>query len=765
MEKLKDFTISQLLLAIAGILALLFTLVYGNAGWGFLLLCIGIIAFFEGFFDFRKNEILSPYSLMILSPLLLLEYSSIIDFRIRVMCFVLLIYVFNAAYKKSVREIKFSLLKAKPVTVWFTALVLFSLAAVAIYLQGIQLSGDEPHYLMITQSLVEDGDFDLKNNFEEKAYYKYLPMDLRFHGGDYNGKYRSFHLPGVSFLLIPFYWLFSVLGVGKFIPPALYFRLAAAVLNAFFALGLFLILKRKFPDREITWFWLMFLVIFPLIFHSIHLYPELPAATLLIFAYFFTFLDKKNYLLTGLLLSFIPWFHVKYIPPLLVLAVAVVYRLFKPFKFFRPLDKERIKRLILLVIFPVISIILLVIYSKTLYGSYSPMDIFPKESYWGVSWLLRLKVFLAYFLDQRDGLLFYGPVFFLFFFSFKKKFQDKYLLLGILVSYVFFHAFTTVRGAYAPAGRPLIFISWILIIFIANNEKFLPEGQKREAGKLGSWEVKKTRKQLKAEATSNEKFLRGGIGGAVFSKSAPPGWRILLGLSFFVLVWLFYYPLFMYQPVFAGTVERASGFNLFLGSDFIHLWELFPSFLTEPPSSHPANFIWMGILIVWLLFYYLRPFKIKNPDSAQSGVVVPLVLFLIFAFLYCFFPHVHLVSQNKYIDEVISFYNNSGNFRYVPEKNGFRIKPGNNYDIFIDRKMVREDKVTFHFTHMDVNDVVIRNGKRLLFRLKNTGKKEVSVGLRLSSLKTLKVRNKIVSHIGFETRSRQKDSYLWLEIK
>jgi hypothetical protein len=66
---------------------------------------------------------------------------------------------------------------------------------------------------------------------------------------------------------------------------------------------------------------------------------------------------------------------------------------------------------------------------------------------------------------------------------------------------------------------------------------------------------------------------------------------------------------------------------------------------------------------------------------------------------------------------------------------------------------------------MDVNDVTIRNGKRLLFRLKNTGKKEVSLDLQLSSLKTLKVKNKLVSHIGIETQSRQKNSYLWLEIK
>jgi hypothetical protein len=246
----------------------------------------------------------------------------------------------------------------------------------------------------------------------------------------------------------------------------------------------------------------------------------------------------------------------------------------------------------------------------------------------------------------------------------------------------------------------------------------------------------------------------------------PPCHGVLLGLSFFVLVWLFYYPLFMYQPVFAGSVERASGFNLFLGSDFIHLWELFPSFLTKPPSSHPANFVWIGILLAGLLLYYLKPLKIiKKPVLTQPTAVIPFILFLFFAFLYCFFPHVHLVSQNKHIDEVISFYNNSRNFRYVAEKKGFRIKSGNNYDIFIDRKMVRKDKVTFHFTHMDVNDVTIRNGKRLLFRLKNIGKKEVSLDLQLSSLKTLKVKNKLVSHIGIETQSSQKDSYLWLEIK
>jgi hypothetical protein len=710
-----------------GVVVLLFTLLYGSGGWGFLLLCFGIVLMFEYIFGFRERKIVNPYYLMIFSPLLLLEYSSITDFRIRALCFVLLIYLVNASYHRGVKKFNVSLLKARPMVVWFMAFIVFALAAVVLYRQGIHLSGDEPHYIMITQSLVEDGDFDLKNNMEEKTYYRYLPVELRFHGGDYKGKYRSFHLPGVSLLLIPFYWLFHVLDLGKVLAPALYFRLVAAVLNAFFAFCLFYILKRKFPDRDITGFWLLVLCLFPLVFHAVHLYPELPAATLMMGAYLFTFGDKKNYLLAGLLLSLIPWFHVKYIPPLLVLAAAILYRLFKPFRPFWPLEKGKVKGLLQFVFFPVIGVILLVIYSKTLYGSYSPTDIFPKESYWSVPWLLRLKVFLAYFLDQRDGLLFYSPLFFLFFFSWKRRLEGQFLLLGLAFVYIFFHAFTTVRGAYAPAGRPLMFVSWIFILFIAH---FYFHTLKERAGSRG-----------------------------VFT------YRLLVGLSFFVLLWLIYYPLFMYQPVFAGTLQRASGLNLFLGSDFMPLWQFFPSFLTQPLSSHPANFVWIGFLFIALLIFYWGPLKrIKKPLFTHAPAVIALVLFLLAVFLYCIYPHVHLIHENKHTDDIISFYNNSRNFRYVPGKRGFRIKAGNCYDIFIDGQRSREDKVTFHFAHTDVNGVIVRNGKRLLYKSGSGGEKEISFSIRLSSLTTLRVKNKPVSHIGIETWSKRENSYLWLVI-
>lgn len=729
MDKLKKFLTFQVALPIGGILALILTLIYGRAGFGILFVCGSMIVFFENIFKFKDNKKFNPYLLMIFSPLLLLKYSSITDFKIRALCFIFFIYIFNVAYARSVKRIKFSLLNAKPVKVWFTAFLIFSIVSTVIYMQGIHLSGDEPHYLMITQSLVEDGGFDLKNNINEKSYLNYFPLiieDRDFHTVINNGKHLSFHLPGVSFLLIPFYLLFKL--VGGVIPPALYFRLAASVINAFFALVLFYILRMKFPGKNITGSWLLFLCIYPLVLHSVHLYPELPAAALMMAAYFTASSPRRNIILMGLFLSLIPWFHVKYIPPLLVLTLAILYDLLKPFKPFN-LNKEKIKRLLLFSICPIISMALLVIYCKTLYNTYSPTNIFPRESYWTVPILLRIKVFLAYFLDQRDGLLFYSPLFFLAFWGMRKKPNDRYLLLGIALSYILFHAFTSVRGAYSPAGRPLMFIIWIFIILIIHFYYNI----------------------LKEHPKFSYYF----------------SYKMLTGFSFFVLIWLIYYPFFMYQPVFRGTretIERASGLNLFLGSDYISLWNFFPSFLTEPTRMHPANFIWIGLLAVVLALYYVRPLKwIAIPFKPMRRKMIAFLLFIGFSFLYCFYPHVHLLPRNKFISKSVSFFNNSKNFHYVDDIESFRIKGGNNYDIYIDRKMALGEKITFRFNNTDVVALTVRNGRKLLFQ--SDRKKTSTFTQEVSTLKTLKVRNKLVSHIGFETQTKEKRAFLWLEIK
>ena len=40
--------------------------------------------------------------------------------------------------------------------------------------RGASISGDEPFYLLTTQSLLADGDFDLTNQYETKSYESFF---------------------------------------------------------------------------------------------------------------------------------------------------------------------------------------------------------------------------------------------------------------------------------------------------------------------------------------------------------------------------------------------------------------------------------------------------------------------------------------------------------------------------------------------------------------------------------------------------------------
>ncbi|HZX11308.1 MAG TPA: hypothetical protein VFG01_10235, partial [Acidobacteriota bacterium] len=601
-----------------GIILLLASLLIGKTGILFIFLSALMIMIPELVFDLKKDFPQNPYFMLIFSPLLLLHYSTINDFKIRMFCFLAFIVIVSIAGSRGIKIKKIQFPTLKSWAAWTIAFVIFSTASFVLYTQNIQLSGDEPHYLMVAQSLVEDGDFNLENNIKNKTYYKYLPIDISFHGKIYNKRYLSYHMPGLSFVMIPFYALFNLLG--GLIPAALFFRLAASVINAFFALALYAVLKIQFPKKKITGIWLLFICLYPLIFHSIHLYPELPAAALLMGAFIFAFGKNKKYILSGLFLSLVAWFHVKYYPVLLILAVFIIIQIIREKKFMQAGW---------FFLFPLLNFGLLLIFLKTLYNTFNPADIFPGQDYFVAPLILRIKVFLAYFLDQRDGLLFYCPIFILLFLGLKKRIKNQNILLWIGLSYPILHAFTTVRGAYSPAGRPVMFVCWIFMILIAN---FYFEFRQEKGGY---------------------------------------GFRLLTGLSFFSLFWLFYYPLFSYQPVFSQTTQCASGLLFFLGSSVIKLWKLFPSFLTHPLSGHLANYIWIIGLAILIFFFYSKRVRFNLFRKYQK--IIGFGFFVIFSYLICLYPHVHLISENRYSWDKISFYNNSGNFRYIEPRKGFNI--------------------------------------------------------------------------------------------
>lgn len=79
------------------------------------------------------------------------------------------------------------------------------LLAAAWNVRPVIPSGDEPHYLVITQSLLLDGDLRIENNHQREDYLRYtaqpIPPDYLQRGLD--GQIYSVHAPGVSVLVAP----------------------------------------------------------------------------------------------------------------------------------------------------------------------------------------------------------------------------------------------------------------------------------------------------------------------------------------------------------------------------------------------------------------------------------------------------------------------------------------------------------------------------------------------------------------------------------
>ena len=67
--------------------------------------------------------------------------------------------------------------------------VLFGIAAVIylatglFYAKRLQAAGDEPHYLIMAQSLWQDGDLDLRGNYYSRDYLAYNPGPIEPHYG------------------------------------------------------------------------------------------------------------------------------------------------------------------------------------------------------------------------------------------------------------------------------------------------------------------------------------------------------------------------------------------------------------------------------------------------------------------------------------------------------------------------------------------------------------------------------------------------------
>jgi hypothetical protein len=138
--------------------------------------------------------------------------------------------------------------------------------------------GDEPHYLIIAQSLWRDHDLKIENNHTRQDYREYFEGDLRPHylkrGSD--SEIYSIHPIGVSVLLTPIY----ALGGYTLVVWAM-----AAMASAAGALAWLLAYQTSGSRTAATMAWLACCVNGPWVFNSFAVYPEVPAALAVMLAW------------------------------------------------------------------------------------------------------------------------------------------------------------------------------------------------------------------------------------------------------------------------------------------------------------------------------------------------------------------------------------------------------------------------------------------------------------------------------------------------
>jgi hypothetical protein len=530
-------------------------------------------------------------------------------------------------------------LKNKLIILFLAAFIVYHLCALSYVSKGLAYSGDEPYYLMTTHSLYQDGDINLAKNYTNFDYFHFYPKELypklrlrayaRFgkKGTDYVWPINQ---PGTSVLILPYYWL-SQQFHGRMLIYII--KISLSVWAVLLGLQIYLFAREFWKNEKISLaIWFLYSFSAPILFYAFHLYPEVPIALFSVYV-FRKIRSAKNlsffqYFFFGFLIALFPWFGLKYNMVMWPLLIVSVYFLMKNHK-----AKSKIA---VFLAFPVVSVVLFGSYTKELYGTYYPIAIYEgvltperiqafREMIMNIPVMLRIDSFLDYFLDQRDGLLLYSPMYFFIFLggveAFRRSKKDLFVLLFISLPYLLNYAFLSHRQGHSPQGRVLTNISWIGAIFIGY---FLVHNRK----KLYSF---------------------------LFWVSS------LAGLVFVVL--LLRHPQFLYQPTTHQFTFRGGELFVYLSSLHFYLPSLLPSFIKVNNLKYVPNYVWLAGILIFVVGYAWKKDSSRKEMPRFSRPFLPALLTIcgvaIFFLWFVLFPHTTLLfptNASYSSGEKISYY-------------------------------------------------------------------------------------------------------------
>ena len=356
------------------------------------------------------------------------------------------------------------------------------------------ISGDEPHYLVIARSLWVDGDLDVRNEYDDSLMSPFWPAELSAHakpGADPEARY-SIHGSGLAVWLAPWY------GAGRGLSEAgfnVWIRVAMSLWLAAAAAALFILLRDMVSEAAAVRGTALAVFTLPLLFAGPHLFPAVPVFALSCGAYAIVRRgpDGRSALAAGLLLACLPWLHFKFFGVMAAVAAVGAWSIWE-----KTPAAGRVRTSAALLAPLVATTIGHVIFTWRLYGRLSPLAV-----HVGADPSLRataegddlaayvtdpvgaLTTAIGYFVDQREGLLFYAPHYLLalagFAWLLHRRRQDAWALALIFAALVGPYALSQEIGHWAPPARPLTGVLWTLAVPMAV-ALVLPVGADKRGG-------------------------------------------------------------------------------------------------------------------------------------------------------------------------------------------------------------------------------------------------------------------------------------------
>jgi hypothetical protein len=312
------------------------------------------------------------------------------------------------ARARPVRSRWLSDIRRAPAVASAAALVLYG--ASALWLAPILPDGDAPHYLIIAQSLIKDGDLRIENNHQngDDLEYSLFAAQPDYQQRGRNGAIYSIHAPGLPAIVAPAYFLLGYAGTIAFLALVAALSTGAVWRVAYQVTG----------NAAAAWFgWASCALTAPFFFQATQVFPDGIAATFVLAGMLPLGLSRERsglergggvtkWLLAGASLAIMPWLQTRLAIIALAVALCVAPRL------------RSVRQFAAFAALPVVSAAAWFGFFYVIYGTADPSAPYGDNTQTTLANLVR--GFPGLLFDQQFGLIPNAPVY-------------AFILIGVVV--------------------------------------------------------------------------------------------------------------------------------------------------------------------------------------------------------------------------------------------------------------------------------------------------------------------------------------------